>query len=409
MKKNEKNKLHFNNKNSSKGKKQKMTLDAPLLTAREKHQTLLLESLDMTKSKGSHHGKSSGNEEEEEEEEEETIPAARPPFPPPPLLLLPSSSPSFSPSSSSPSSPPFPFFTISRMRDSDILEVLATVASSFPAEVKGLGLSTPSFVALHSRLLSTPAGRRAFGVAGVAREKNSSDNGNAKPGAFLGVAVVQGSGGDGVDDGEEEEESEPEKATPSTFSSSTSSSSCPSPLSLFSSKLRSLSADFSSLRAHCGTKVAALTLARDLLLPEALAEGELLLEYLAVAPRARGRGVGRALLRVRSRGIRKVGRRERPAEEEYVSDSVGRRRERRRAGAVSLEGVSEGGSSVRERQGKRGRGRGRGGRELRERPRSSLPLLSEAARTLWHRALCRFFLCTSCWVRLALPLKGEAK
>ena len=35
--------------------------------------------------------------------------------------------------------------------------------------------------------------------------------------------------------------------------------------------------------------------------------------------------------------------------------------------------------------------------------------LSEAARTLWHRALCRFFLCTSCWVRLALPLKGEAK
>ena len=330
-------------------------------------------------------------------------------------------------------------FSIAPMQDSDIPEVLQTIASAFPAELKGLGLSEAAFVELHQKLLATERGRRAFGFAGVAREEKKRETGDhsdegrgAERGAFLGVVVVQGTGG-GEDEEEEEEEEEEEQEQEDR-----------PPLLLLARLLRSLrAADFARVRSLCGARVAALHLARDLLLPEALGDRELLLEYLVVAPAARGKGVGRALLefavaaaegwggRRREGGVGVVGvggggggggdEGGRPSEQTKRKSSLTLWVDEENAAALSLYssagfrrvsagccGSGGGGGSgekdeEEEEEGESGEGGSRGV------SLSSVSYFAAAAMTLYHRALCRFFLGSSRWVRLALPLGDGEK
>jgi ribosomal protein S18 acetylase RimI-like enzyme len=305
------------------------------------------------------------------------------------------------------------------MQDSDIPEVLQAIASAFPAEARGLGLSEAAFVGLHARLLATERGRRAFGLAGVAREEKGRDGGNGgsfgsggegaeqQPGAFLGVVVVQGAAGAG----------EGEEAATSTSTSPAS----PPPLS---ERLRALRAGFGSVRSLSGsTRVAALHLARDLLLPEALSEGELLLEYLAVAPRARGQGVGRALLAfaVAVAGAEGGGRPS-PGEEGGKKTSLTLWVDEGNEAALALyfsagfrrvpTAAASGGKEEQQEEEQEESDGGRDGRSSRgmslsSSSSSSSSSLAAAAMTLYHRALCLFFLGSSRWVRLALPL-GQA-
>ena len=164
------------------------------------------------------------------------------------------------------------------------------------------------------------------------------------------------------------------------------------------------------------TRVAALHLARDLLLPEALSEGELLLEYLAVAPRARGQGVGRALLAfaVAVAGAEGGGRPS-PGEEGGKKTSLTLWVDEGNEAALALyfsagfrrvPTAAAGGRKEEQEESDGGRdGRSSRGMSLSS---SSSSSLAAAAMTLYHRALCLFFLGSSRWVRLALPL-GAAK
>ena len=386
--------------------------------------------------RGGYSGESGDSDGGSNSSAEETIPAARPPFAPAAAAAEAAAAPSIpSPVSSSPPLPPapplLPRFSIARMQPSDIPEVLHALASAFPAEVEGLGLSEAAFVELHCRLLATKRGIEAFGVVGVAREAKER-------GAFLGVVVVQGAGGEGGGGGGGEAEEEETEAAASTSSSSSPPPPPLTPTPSFLSRLRSLRARFSSVRSLCGVRAAALSLARDLLLPESLADDELLLEYLAVSPRARGRGVGRALLAFAVAEAQRWG-------EGEGAGNYSKKKKKKTALTLWVDAGNEAalalyfsagfrrvpGGAAAGGGGCAGCGSGKAAEEAAEEeeaeeaaeaeesdegavtlsPASSSPLAVavEAAKTLYHRALCRFFLGSSRWVRLALPLgRGTA-
>ena len=135
--------------------------------------------------------------------------------------------------------------SVAPLTPSDARAALALLAAEFEGELAGVGLTPSAWVALEAAALARDMA--ALGVVGVAREPGNN--------AMAGVIVLQ----------------PPVGRRPGGVS-------------------------LAALAATAGLYVALRVLVRDLLLPETVFPGERLVEFLAVAPSARRRGVGRALL-----------------------------------------------------------------------------------------------------------------